>query len=212
MTSRDIASTRIVSPLVVPARIWTLRRFLSGDAFVAYVLMLPAASLFALFYIWPFAIGFWLSLHDWDGFSNPTWAGLDNYVRLLHDRIFLGALRNNLVFVASVLVLKNVLGLALALLLNRAIFGRAAISRGRVYSGDNVIYCRWTSVVVDLQSSIRAVKCGTGLGRPWHAEAILARRRSNSPLFYYRRRCLEMARFSRRYLSCRPADNTSRAL
>jgi raffinose/stachyose/melibiose transport system permease protein len=100
---------------------------MSSDAFVAFVLILPAAVLFVLFYIWPFAIGFWLSLHDWDGFSNPTWAGLDNYVRLFHDRIFLGALRNNLIFVASVLVLKNVLGLALALLLNRAIFGRALV-------------------------------------------------------------------------------------
>jgi ABC-type sugar transport system permease subunit len=100
---------------------------MSDDARVALVLIAPAACLFALFYVWPFAIGFWLSLHNWDGFSTPTWAGFANYQRLWRDHIFLGALGNNFIFVTSVLVLKNVLGLALALLLNRAIFGRTFV-------------------------------------------------------------------------------------
>ena len=100
-------------------------RFLAGDGAVAFLMILPAAILFCLFYLWPFVNGFWLSLHNWDGFSDPTWAGLSNYQRLLHDRIFLGALRNNLIFVVAVVILKNVLGLGLALLLNRALVGRA---------------------------------------------------------------------------------------
>ncbi|CCV07201.1 Binding-protein-dependent transport systems inner membrane component [Mesorhizobium metallidurans STM 2683] len=99
-------------------------RFVSGDGAVAFVMILPAAILFCLFYLWPFVNGFWLSLHNWDGFSDPTWAGFSNYQRLAHDRIFLGALRNNLIFVVAVVVLKNVLGLGLALLLNRALIGR----------------------------------------------------------------------------------------
>jgi raffinose/stachyose/melibiose transport system permease protein len=88
-------------------------------------MILPAAILFGLFYLAPFVDGFVLSIQNWDGFSDPTWAGFANYLRLAHDRIFLGALRNNFIFVVAVVVLKNVLGLGLALLLSRALIGRA---------------------------------------------------------------------------------------
>lgn len=108
-----------------PAPLGALRRPESGDGIVAFWMILPAAVLFALFYVWPFVHGFWLSLTNWDGFSPPRFAGIANYVRLVHDPIFLGAIKNNLIFVAAVLVLKNILGLSLALLLNRALFGRA---------------------------------------------------------------------------------------
>jgi raffinose/stachyose/melibiose transport system permease protein len=87
-------------------------------------MILPAAILFGLFYLAPFVDGLVLSVQNWDGFSDPTWAGFANYLRLARDRIFLGALRNNFIFVVAVVVLKNVLGLGLALLLNRALVGR----------------------------------------------------------------------------------------
>jgi len=85
----------------------------------------PATILFGLFYLAPFVNGLLLSVQNWDGFSNPTSAGFSNYLRLAHDRRFLGAFRNNFIFVVAVVVLKNVLGLGLALLLNRALVGRA---------------------------------------------------------------------------------------
>ncbi len=96
-----------------------------GDGLAAVAMILPAGILFALFYVWPFASGFWLSLHSWDGFSPPVFIGLGNYIRLAGDRLFLGALENNVIFVIAILILKNVLGLSLALLLNRALVGRA---------------------------------------------------------------------------------------
>ncbi|QND66513.1 sugar ABC transporter permease [Mesorhizobium loti] len=117
-------STRPQEAAPVSSRSGTWR-FDTGDGVVAFLMILPAAILFGLFYLWPFVNGFWLSLHNWDGFSDPTWAGISNYMRLAHDRIFLGALRNNLIFVVAVVILKNVLGLGLALLLNRALLGRA---------------------------------------------------------------------------------------
>jgi raffinose/stachyose/melibiose transport system permease protein len=152
----------------------------SSDAFVALVLMLPAAVLFALFYIWPFAIGFWLSLHDWDGFSNPTWAGLDNYVRLYHDRIFLGALCNNLIFVASVLVLKNTLGLALALLLNSAILGRAIVRAAAfipVTMSFIAVGLLWSWIYNPVFGLLNAALDGVGLGvlkQSWLGDARIA--------------------------------------
>jgi ABC-type sugar transport system permease subunit len=96
----------------------------AGDGLVACLMIAPAGVLFGLFYLWPFLSGFWLSLHQWDGFSAPVWTGLANYLRLLNDRVFLGALENNIVFVIAVVILKNCLGFGLALLLDRAVFGR----------------------------------------------------------------------------------------
>jgi len=113
-------------PGAKPARLGAPRRRSEpGDGGVAFWMILPAGILFALFYVWPFLHGFWLSLTNWDGFSPPRFIGLGNYFRLARDPIFLGALENNLIFVVAILVLKNVLGLGLALLLNRALFGRA---------------------------------------------------------------------------------------
>ena len=111
---------------------------------------------------------------------NPTWAGLDNYVQLLHDRIFLGALRNNLVFVASVLVLKNVLGLALALLLNRAIFGRAAI-RAAVFIPVTMSFIAigllWSWIYNPVFGLLNAALDAVGLGmlkQSWLGDARIA--------------------------------------
>lgn len=125
MPSGAPAPTNAASPGESPGPLAARWNPEAGDGAVAFWMILPAGILFALFYVWPFAHGFWLSLTDWDGFSPPRFAGLANYWRLARDPIFLGAIENNLIFVASILVLKNVLGLALALLLNRALFGRA---------------------------------------------------------------------------------------
>jgi ABC-type sugar transport system permease subunit len=108
-----------------PPRLGWLRQLTSGDGGLAFLMILPAAVLVGLFYVWPFVNGFWLSLESWDGFSAPRWAGFANYLRLAKDHIFLSALGNNAIFVVVVIVLKNVLGLLLALLLNRALRGRA---------------------------------------------------------------------------------------
>lgn len=107
-----------------PASLRRLWRPASGDGILAFFMVLPAAILVGLFYVWPFVNGFWLSLQNWDGFSTPRWAGLSNYVRLASDHVFLSALGNNVIFVIAVVILKNVLGLALALLLDRAARGR----------------------------------------------------------------------------------------
>lgn len=97
------------------------------DATVAAFMLAPAAILFALFFLWPFFRGLWISLTRWDGFSAPVFVGAANYMKLLGDRLFLGALENNLIFVVLILLLKNVLGMGLAILLDRAIFMRGPI-------------------------------------------------------------------------------------
>lgn len=100
---------------------------MGGDAFAAALMLAPAALLLGLFFVWPFLRGLWISATRWDGFSAPVFVGFANYARLFGDGLFQGALINNLIFVALILVFKNGLGMGLALLLDRALFFRGPI-------------------------------------------------------------------------------------
>ncbi len=98
-----------------------------GDGLAALVMILPAAILFALFF--HLALRAAASGCQPDRLGRLLAAGLHRRRQLLSaspaTASFLGALDNNLIFVVATLVLKNVLGLALALLLDRALAGRA---------------------------------------------------------------------------------------
>ncbi|TIR22515.1 MAG: sugar ABC transporter permease [Mesorhizobium sp.] len=100
---------------------------MGGDAFAAALMVAPAALLLGLFFVWPFLRGLWISATRWDGFSAPVFVGFANYARLFGDGLFQGALINNLIFVALILVFKNGFGMGLALLLDRALFLRGPI-------------------------------------------------------------------------------------
>jgi raffinose/stachyose/melibiose transport system permease protein len=60
-------------------------RFRPGVA----LFMLPAFALYALFFIVPFARTMFGSLFDWNGMDNARFIGLDNYVQLAQDALFL---------------------------------------------------------------------------------------------------------------------------
>jgi cellobiose transport system permease protein len=79
-----------------------------------YLYIAPFFLLFAAFGLFPLGYTAWVSLHDWSLLSDEhTFAGLDNYRRLLGDPYFWNALRNTI----SILILGTVPQLLLALLL-----------------------------------------------------------------------------------------------
>jgi N-acetylglucosamine transport system permease protein len=68
-----------------------------------------------VFVLWPFAQAFIYSLTNWGGFSDTfDFVGLANYKALVHDDIFLKAVRNNLLLALVVPFVTIVLSLALA--------------------------------------------------------------------------------------------------
>lgn len=86
----------------------------------------PALLLYSLLVIYPLIRGAWVSLYQWDGISSTmTWMGLRNYKYALEDPIFWKAMRNTFQYAIGVTIVKNLLGLALALMLNRRLVGRA---------------------------------------------------------------------------------------
>src|SRR5215471_8743645 len=64
-----------------------------------------------------------LSFFKWDLLTPPVWAGLDNYLNLPGDRLFMRALGNTILFSILYVPLTIVCAMAVALLLNRRIIG-----------------------------------------------------------------------------------------
>ncbi len=86
----------------------------------------PALLIYLVFVIYPLIRGAFVSLYQWDGLTpTMTWMGLRNYVDALQDPVFRLALRNTFQYAIGVTIAKNILGLGLALLLNKKLKLRA---------------------------------------------------------------------------------------
>jgi len=93
------------------------------------LLITPAAAILLLFQVVPIVIGANASFRDWTLYDpKKTWVGLAHYGAVLTDRAFLTiVLPNTFVFMAVSVGASLVLGLALALLLNRPFRGQKVV-------------------------------------------------------------------------------------
>lgn len=91
----------------------------------AWVLIAPTLAGLLLFTYGPTLASFVLGFCRWNLLSAPRWVGLDNYRAIVSDPLFWNALANTGVFVVVSGAVEISLALGLALLLNRAIAGRA---------------------------------------------------------------------------------------
>jgi multiple sugar transport system permease protein len=81
--------------------------------------MLPAAAFLLVFLTYPLGLGTWLGFTDARLGRGGAWVGLENYIFLWGDSVTRLALFNTLFYTSLASVLKFVLGLWLALLLNK---------------------------------------------------------------------------------------------
>ena len=87
--------------------------------------MLPPALIYFALVLLPVIQAIYFSFFRWNGLGPLQ--GLhrpDNYVRILHDRVFLSALSNNLLLAVMSVVVQLPLALGLALLIRRNLRGR----------------------------------------------------------------------------------------
>jgi raffinose/stachyose/melibiose transport system permease protein len=88
----------------------------------------PALALFALFVVWPIITAVQLSVYRWKGFGPLVdFVGLRNYVTVLADDVFVDSIVHNLIIVGGSIALQLPLGLAIALLLNRKMWGQGLL-------------------------------------------------------------------------------------
>ncbi|MEU4479053.1 sugar ABC transporter permease [Micromonospora sp. NPDC023966] len=80
----------------------------------------PGVLIYACFVLAPILVSLGYSLTNYNPFNPPTkYVGLENYQLLLRDDQFLTALRVTTILTVIVVIVPNVLGLAVALLLDR---------------------------------------------------------------------------------------------
>ena len=91
----------------------------------------PSLALIALVIVFPLVYAFYLSLQDFDLSVGPDYeyVGGRNYVEaLFKDQRFIGSVWNTAVIIAPSLAVELLLGLGIALLLNRVIRGRPIVT------------------------------------------------------------------------------------
>src|SRR5579864_4954474 len=123
----------------------------ASEARTGLLFVMPYLLVFAVLLLYPLLSGLWLSLHKADLFGGSQWTGIQNYVRLLRDPIFLQSIRNTCYFVVLTVPAVTLVGLALALALNDD-SRRSAVLRGLFFSSSvlsvTIVTLIWRMVLV----------------------------------------------------------------
>jgi multiple sugar transport system permease protein len=96
-----------------------LRRFVAPEAVTAYSLISPAAFLMLVLLAYPFVLAVYISLTDRVLGEPGRFVGLANFGKLLGDSLFRQTVWNSFVYTIATVVLKMLLGVGLAMLLNQ---------------------------------------------------------------------------------------------
>jgi len=106
-----------------------------NKTWLPYVFLLPAIALIVCFMIYPVGTVFYYSLHNF--YLNRAWAngfiGLDNFKQIFQDSLFYSSLAVTAKWVFWEVSLQLIIGLAIALLLNRSFKCRGLV-RALVFS------------------------------------------------------------------------------
>lgn len=98
-----------------------------------YLFLLPTLLVLGVFFLVPLAIALKNSLYSWDMLTPPRWVGAASYEALVRSGELAGVLGRTAAYSAMVVVLSLVLGLALAVALDRP--GRlVGLVRGSIFS------------------------------------------------------------------------------
>src|SRR5882762_1198505 len=96
-----------------------MRHFLDNRNTLGLLFMLPAGVLLLLFLTYPLGLGTWLGFTDAKIGRTGHWIGIENFQFLIGDSVARLSLFNTLFYTIVASVLKFILGLWLALILNR---------------------------------------------------------------------------------------------
>lgn len=138
-----------------------------------YMMALPIA-VFTLFFLIPSTVGFVYAFTDWSSYvSNPSFAGIKNFVSIIQERSLSKAVLNTVIFAGVKTLLVTLLGFVFAIPMDRALKSRDALRT--VY----YIPAIFSTLVVGLifnalfdsrHGTVNAILTGLGLEgwiRPW---------------------------------------------
>lgn len=94
---------------------------------VPYLFIAPNITLFTAFSFLPLIYAVYISFHEWTLIGEPSFIGLHNYIRLMHDSLFWQALVNTLLYASGTVPTSMAIGLLLAIALNRRLPARSLL-------------------------------------------------------------------------------------
>ena len=95
-----------------------LNRLEISDRTLKWLFLLPSVLILAFLALYPFVMAVFMSLHEWSlAGQGQQWVGAANFVGLLNEDRFIGALQNTAIFTGVSVTLELVLGVGLALYL-----------------------------------------------------------------------------------------------
>jgi multiple sugar transport system permease protein len=114
-----------MATISIPKRRFEFTRTQRRALVTGLVFISPALIGLAFFTIWPIIQSAYYSFTNYDILRPPRWIGLQNYERLLADRVFVLALSNTIIMVIIGLPIHLLFDLGMAFLLNSKIRGLA---------------------------------------------------------------------------------------
>ncbi|HSF06918.1 MAG TPA: sugar ABC transporter permease [Methylomirabilota bacterium] len=121
------SAARVEVALPHPRTTQPLQRFLESERLLAVLLLAPTIVLLGLFIAYPFVMGVWLSLSSTSVGNPGVFVGFKNFAKAWDDSIFRTAFWNTSVYTFWATIFKLVLGMWLALLLNRHFRGKRLV-------------------------------------------------------------------------------------
>jgi multiple sugar transport system permease protein len=152
------------------------------DRITGWVLLLPALLLLILVFAYPIGRALWLSLftRNLGTKLQPVFSGLDNYARMIGDGRFWQSYWTTTVFTVTSVCLELLLGLGIALVLNRSFRGRNLVRTIAILPWalpTALIGLAWTWIFNDQFGVVNDILLRLGLikmGINWLGEPTLA--------------------------------------
>jgi len=98
--------------------------FLQRKGVLGFLFTVPADTILLLLLAYPFVLGIWLSFTNTIIGRTGSFVGLENYIDLFHSDVFWLTAFNTVVYTVGAVFFKLILGLGLAILLNRDFKGK----------------------------------------------------------------------------------------
>ncbi len=159
---------------------------LRGKNIWPYIFVLPFFIIYLSFGLYPLIYSFFISLTQWDGFSEATYIGFDNYINIFtEDPYFLKSIGNTLILMVFTIPLNIAGGIGLAVLINSKLLKGKTFFRLSVFSpyltipvAIGIIFSLlfdWNSGVINnLLIEIGIIDEGVNfLGQPWLARSVV---------------------------------------
>lgn len=87
-----------------------------------YFFLIPALAFFLVFWIYPVLQLFYYSITDFNGINYDfDFVGLKNYIKVLDNGTLVNSMKNTLIYAVFTVVVSNVIGIAVAMILNTKI-------------------------------------------------------------------------------------------